>query len=366
VAAHGRPSCRDARWDAGQLRKKLATMAKEVGGDRLAENSRQTYDSATLQYAKFAVALGYEAFPATDEVLSQWLVFQAQTCKLGSLKTYLHGVRSFHLSNGLEFPPIRERFAVTSTLQGLKRRYGSHAGKKMAITRRMLIEMRQALPKYAAANKRAPSLASAVWAATVTAFFGMLRKDNVTVRKRNAFNPSVNLGRGDFRWGAEGGAASGRPDAGGAMWINVRHSKTNQTFERSHRFPLLPTGTLVCPVQAVAEHFASVGGGREDPAFSYYAKGKQRAAVPLTHGVFVRHLKGLLGAIGGRAPERFSGHSLRRGGATLAFRLGLPMEQVMQHGDWRSLAVLEYNETSCADRQLVPRVMARAFASRPA
>ena len=58
--------------------------------------------------------------------------------------------------------------------------------------------------------------------------------------------------------------------------------------------------------------------------------------------------------------------SLRRGGATLAFRLGLPMEQVMQHGDWRSLAVLEYNETSCADRQLVPRVMARAFASRPA
>jgi hypothetical protein len=48
-------------------------MAKEVGGDRLAENSRQTYDSATLQYAKFAVALGYEAFPATDEVLSQWL-----------------------------------------------------------------------------------------------------------------------------------------------------------------------------------------------------------------------------------------------------------------------------------------------------
>jgi hypothetical protein len=37
-----------------------------------------------------------------------------------------------------------------------------------------------------------------------------------------------------------------------------------------------------------------------------------------------------------------------------------------QHGDWRSLAVLEYNETSWADRQLVPLVVARAFASRPA
>ena len=32
----------------------------------------------------------------------------------------------------------------------------------------------------------------------------------------------------------------------------------------------------------------------------------------------------------------------------------------------RSLAVLEYNETSCADKQLVPLAMARAFASRPA
>lgn len=31
-----------------------------------------------------------------------------------------------------------------------------------------------------------------------------------------------------------------------------------------------------------------------------------------------------------------------------------------QHGDWRSLAVLEYNETSWADRQLVPLVVWRA------
>ena len=145
MAADGRPGCRGAGWDAAQLRRKLAALAREVRGDRLAGNSKQTYDSATLQYAKFAVALGYEAFPATDEVLSQWLVFQAQTCKPGSLKTYLHGIRSFHLSNELEFPPIKERFAVTSTLQGLKRRYGSHAGKKMAVTRRMLFEMRPRL-----------------------------------------------------------------------------------------------------------------------------------------------------------------------------------------------------------------------------
>ena len=94
----------------------------------------------------------------------------------------------------------------------------------------------------------------------MTAFFGMLRKDNVTVQKRNAFNPSVNLCRGDFQWEARTGTAGGHPDVGSTMWINVRHSKTNQTFERSHRFPLLPTGSLVCPVRAVAEHFASVDG----------------------------------------------------------------------------------------------------------
>ena len=45
-----------------------------------------------------------------------------------------------------------------------------------------------------------------------------------------------------------------------------------------------------------------------------------RTALP--HAFVVKTLKEMLGAVG-ETPEMFAGHSLRRGGATLAFALGI-------------------------------------------
>ena len=69
---------------------------------------------------------------------------------------------------------------------------------KLAVTRAMLLEMRDALPEYARTRGLQPTLASAVWAATVVAFFGMFRKDNVTVQRQAAFNAKDSLCRADF------------------------------------------------------------------------------------------------------------------------------------------------------------------------
>ena len=60
-----------------------------------------------------------------------------------------------------------------------------------------------------------------------------------------------------------------------------------------------------------------------------------------THSTFTSRLRKLLLQIGYNATE-YSCHSFRRGGASLAFRLGLSRNEIKKRGDWRSHAVDEY------------------------
>ena len=43
--------------------------------------------------------------------------------------------------------------------------------------------------------------------------------------------------------------------------------------------------------------------------------------------------------------ERYTPHSLRRGGATFSYQSGVPLENIKRHGMWRSSAVDRYLTT---------------------
>ena len=330
---------------------------------RHANGTQSVYSSAVLSYARFAAFFRLHGpFPATDEHLTPFLAFQSQSCKPSTLKNYVYAIRDHHLANGMQFAPTRERFQLVSAMQGLKRLYGEPANKKLAITRRMLWEMSDVRTAYSAAKGLSEAQESGVWAAISVAFAGMLRKDNVSVGKSAAFNTREHLCRSDVAFGTDNQGCS-------LMWINCRHSKTNNFHVRTHLIAIYAIGGAICPVAAVQRHFALVAAGQSNAAFSFPSKGRRgvrggTTPAPLQHSVLVRHLKGLLSATG-RDPSVFSGHSLRRGGATLAFRMGLPLELIMQHGDWASMVVLEYRQLSTADRQRLPQEFARILAYRP-
>ena len=80
----------------------------------------------------------------------------------------------------------------------------------------------------------------------------------------------------------------------------------------------------------------------------------------MTHAILVKALKRLLHQVG-YDPTMFSGHSFRRGGATDAFRLGLPHDQIQLQGDWLSTAFLLYNEASDEYRLRLPSIVAKAI-----
>ena len=90
-------------------------------------------------------------------------------------------------------------------------------------------------------------------------------------------------------------------------------------------------------MRALRAHIAETTQGPKDPLFQVPAK-KRGTFRALTYAELVKGIKTLAGAAG-YDPKQFASHSLRRGGATLAFRMGAPVQQIQLQGDWLSDAV---------------------------
>ena len=292
-------------------------------------------------------------FPATDFTLTQFVAHQCQTCKSDTLRGYLSHIRDFQQNVlGMPFAAISTRFTLQAALSGIKRHFGEGKKPKQAITIEMLKRIHAAILDGSFERKtgHSPGAIRCVWAAILIGFFGMLRKANVASKWANTFDPKCGLTRGDL---------ARMPDSDD-LWLRCRFSKTNQAGARTHFVPLPHTGGPLCPDTAYSNHVADYPDVTTEalpqPAFMYNVKGKR---VALSHAFLVKTMKQMLECIGERQQD-YAGHSLRRGGASLAFALGATIQQVMALGDWVSLAVLGYNETEVDFLQDLPRRMAGA------
>jgi integrase len=197
--------------------------------------------------------------------------------------------------------------------------------RKLAMTPELLVRMRRCRK-----NRWCDPRMKVVWAAMLLAFFTISRKDNFSVDKVDAFNPRKHLTRGDVKVLKSG------------VHCTFRRSKTNQFGSRVHQVFALaaPVGTILDPKAAVEEAFAVALRARlSDPAFLLPSA---NGLDPLTHYVFVGSVKHCVQQVG-LDPNGYSGHSFRRGGATLAHRLlGIDPLLIKRMGDWSSDAYMDY------------------------
>jgi hypothetical protein len=80
-----------------------------------------------------------------------------------------------------------------------------------------------------------------------------------------------------------------------------------------------------------------------------------------TYSWFEKHLHDSLQKA--RVVGYYTGHSFRRGGATFAFRCGVPTTLIKLHGDWRSDAYLLYTATPIHVRRFCSLSMATSLSS---
>ena len=316
----------------------------------LSLNSLKSYMTGIRAFVSFCLYFGYLVYlPATDEQLAGFVTFMAQTVTPQTIKQYLFGVRALHLVTQSEFTPWAKRFPVWQAFLGIKRFLGDEHTQKLALIAEILSQLWPVICGEIFDNV----LLMNVWAAILVGYFGMLRKDNLTVEKQSSFNPYENLCRGDFVFVEK----DGKPHV---VWVRIRQSKTNQFCERVHYLPLMAIeGHFMCPYFWLQRVFETCPASDEAPAFQM-PKGSHGMG-PLTHSVFTKTLKLWLNAAGFDA-SKFSGHSLRRGGATDGLKLATA-DKVQLQGDWASDCYLRYNEVDESYRLELPTQLAQLAAA---
>uniref|UniRef100_A0A1I8HP12 PH domain-containing protein n=1 Tax=Macrostomum lignano TaxID=282301 RepID=A0A1I8HP12_9PLAT len=277
--------------------------------DAWAPSTRASYASNLEQWQRFCNLEGVQPLAASPVHLVEYVRRLAKRgVAPGSLGGHLAAISwSFKLA---QLPDITKSGLIDLAVKSAKRTSGHSVKQKDPITPAVLLSLANQV------NPRDPADA-AFWAAVLCCFWALLRKANVCGRH------SILVGD---------------TQADSQCWrLRVRQSKTNQCgqdYQEAGSHPL-------CPVQALRRHFQT-NKLRSAPAltrlFCVHIAGSW---CPMSSRQFDRRLARAL-TDAGWAATAFSGHSLRRGGACLAFDSGLDVEQIKRLGGWRSGAVSRY------------------------
>jgi hypothetical protein len=229
-------------------------------------------------------------------------------------------------------------------MRGAKRRLAS----RHRVNRKLALFPPDLLRLHAALKPQSPK-ALAIWAAVLVGFWGMVRKGGLFPSGRQP-NPELDLLVSDLLLCAQG------------SFIRVSHSKTIQFGERQHVlvFPRVDSSHPLCPFWALKQHFSVnrlAAASSSSHLFVWQSLGT-RDWQSLTAAQFDSWFKQLCSTAGLR-PNLFSGHSLRRGGASTALSFGLSREAIAAIGDWRSAAVECYLQAQVRDLQVSGVALAR-------
>jgi hypothetical protein len=175
---------------------KLKEIARLLRENHLASTSRATANSATKQWFIFCNMHHIEASPPQgipDEDIALYIAYlYAGGRKYKTIKNYISmGIRLFSQEQNIPWTHIKDRPLIWQTLRGVRRELGDASDQKLPITLDMLARI---YPKLDMTKQ----LDITLWAAYLTAFYGLFRKGNITAKKETDFNPRQDIRRRDL------------------------------------------------------------------------------------------------------------------------------------------------------------------------
>ena len=254
---------------------------------------------------------------------TQFVVWLSQTQQYRSIRNTMSGVKHFWASAGANFD-VSSWHVYHQVLKGLRK----HSGTPM---RKHLISSDDRISMFKGFADT--SFANALKACILIAWWGMLRKSNVTADNINPSASTHCIARADVEVMQQQYM----------LRVRVCSSKTNQYRERAVELLLHGhKGHPLDPVGAWQKHAASSPLPATAHAFDFIEAGKQH---PLQYDVLRKALKHCFEAICG-STATVSSHSLRRGGATFAWHSGVRDILIQAHGDWKSMCYRDYIDAS--------------------
>ena len=319
-----------------------------LGLDQLREANRWTqsfyYAKATTrnvlshirQWIFFCVFFSLSFLPASIDHVVLFAELMSHSSGYDHIKAVIGSIAFLHKIFDLHFE--RESFHLRLTLQALKRRLAKAPNQALPIT----IGHLKAMYKFVDTNNPEDL---AIWCSVLVGFFGLLRKKNLVPEDMSDLDPVKILTAGKILVDRTKGIA--------LVYINF--AKNNQFGQKDLVIPLITNSCQALdPVHHLDLLFSRTQADKNSPAFSYRSAGRLRC---VSYKTFTAKLKSLLFRAG-FSPERFSGHSLRRGGATFLHACGASALQIQACGDWQSSVFTRYLCISLEQRFQSQQMMA--------
>lgn len=286
-------------------------------GSAWATSTLTTRNSQWGIFIEFCSSTGLVPIPAEVQTVLRFLAHISVNRKYSTVNNYLSAINSLHKYYGHEVN-FREYFVIKMCLSGLKYDLGTHVNSKIPLTPRQLTDI------YYLLDWSDPNVL-VCWTAVIFSFRTLLRKGNI-VPDTSGGGPHV-LQRSQIHFTESG------------CTVVIVSTKTLRFRDRVLRIPLCNVRNNIFDVVSMLRyHFQTYPSSMESPLFLIM---KGSCLVPLTYYELLKFIKHCVSLIG-LMPSDAGLHSLRRSGATFLHQIGVPLEDIRNLGDWKSLAVLLY------------------------
>ena len=286
----------------------------------LACATKKTYSSQLDTYIRFCIKFGFSPIPIDEDHLLLYTAFLANNLSASSIPGYLNIVRLTHLSMGFE-DPLSKNFELQYLKRGILRDIGKPPRQKAPFTTTMLVKIKNIL------NFKNPKDIS-FWAIVLVSFYGMLRKSSTLPKSQTDSQKNKTILSSDvFIYNTY-------------CAVRCRHSKTNQFGLRSLTLKYFKNKNIdICPYRAIMQMLQIHIPNRDDFFFSYKDVHSNKV-IFWFQNTFAKYLTTSCLAAG--ISTDISAHSLRRGGASLAFKAGVSPLLIQAMGDWRTNCFKRY------------------------
>ena len=299
-------------------------------GQAVKDSTKRNLLTYLNSYQRFCDKFLLPYFPFDNRQLCRFGQFLARTFQSSeAVGNYQSGVRTCQAMLGFEVPSPQEKQMQLFT-QGLKRILLHEVKQAEPITPQLLLRLSTVIDYT-------DHIEMVAWVATLLGFTMFLHKSNLVPEAMDKFDPEQQFTRADIQ-------VTGPLEP---IMVDLRWTKTIQFKEKVLRLPVLPVSNKkICPVLWIHYMINTIPAQPTDPAFTIYYQGIKTA---LSANQLLARLQKWLKLIK-EQEERYSLHSLRRGGATFAFQSNMEHEMIKLLGDWTSEAYRRYCDVSMDKR----------------
>ena len=250
-----------------------------------------------------------------------WLI--NKELSVSTIRTYLSGVRTLHLTKGFTPPNLRSPVIqhILTGKENSENREKINGNKKVRLP--MTPDLLRILKKELINSSLTGQDKACFWSVSTLAFSGGFRISELLCKDQNSFDPDYTCLKKDIMLKSP---SSGKE----SLQITLRSDKTN----RSHLsvvIDIFGSGSDICPIRAFKKYSSFTGNNADtQPAFKL-SSGSALTAKKL-NSFIKNHLTPHIGNVNGF----LSTHSFRIGITSLLGQSGLPTEELKQIGRWSS------------------------------